>query len=127
MRRVPVHLTLHRNAEQWGYASADLDLDGQGCVALTPMRHAADYIRVVTVPMDAPDPHAGWASIRAVIDYNGQTLGDGSGYQPLTFYTAEPTDWNTGLARYADMHGWPDAHDRALRAPAVWTLGVRIR
>lgn len=62
------------------------------------------------------------ASVR--VEINHAVLGHDVPWKPLSWYTAEPTDWHTGLVRWAET--FPLAVREPTKVPpSVWTLTAR--
>lgn len=84
---------------------------------------AASYYQVRLLLDESPE--VGWAAARVSLTIDNYSMQQIP--LPLAWYTADPADWPSGIARFPEPHGfhpphflWPKPGCRG-----VWTLAVR--
>lgn len=111
----------------WAAGNHDLFPEGEQMVTLAPrFGHAASWYRVQLWPQESPE--VGWSAYQALLEIDACMVG--TGRVPLSWYTARPSDWPSGIARFPETYGPRRANIKFTFDPmpdprGVWTLAVR--
>jgi hypothetical protein len=99
---------------------------GHEVIVLDPVYGSAAALYRVDLRLEE-SAEPGWAQARVQLSVNQQSLA-GWHTMPLSWYVGHPTDWPSGLARFAEVYGENEPY-QSYPAPEqprmVWTVAAQ--
>lgn len=115
-----VEIDLYRNATLMGSTmQQSLNWPGTSRLRFHVPADPTSYYEIMIEPASPPEDdqqYDGWTFARAALQINGGSLY--GPWRPLSWYTAEPTDWPSGLVRWR-FHAMPGHESRGVAVVPV--------